>query len=64
MVEVTVEAIDRSDGLSKVVGFAFFPLFLNSARKVPNTEKGAPGVILQNGAYQVPLYIEQPEPGL
>jgi hypothetical protein len=46
MVEITVETIDRSDGLSKVVGFAFFPLFLNQAKKVPNTEQGAVGVIL------------------
>jgi len=26
---ITVETIDRSDGLEKIVGYAYFPLFIN-----------------------------------
>lgn len=28
VVQATIETIDRSDGESKIVGYAYFPLFL------------------------------------
>ena len=30
VIEIAVETIDRSDGLEKIVGYCYFPLFLNS----------------------------------
>jgi hypothetical protein len=56
MIQITIETIDRSDGEDKIVGFAYFPLFLNMGNKHTVTDRMASDILLQNGRYQVPLY--------
>ena len=56
IVQITVETIDRSDGEDKIVGFAYFPLFLNMGNKKTVSDRLASDIILQNGRYQIPLY--------
>lgn len=59
IIEVTVETIDRSDGLEKIIGYCYFPLFLNSQTMQQNTDRNQLGVTLQNGAYQLPIYLDR-----
>ena len=56
---ITVETIDRWDGLEKIVGYAYFPLFLNAQNKLPVSNININSVILQGGAYQIPLYVSK-----
>lgn len=51
VVQITIEAIDRSDGLSKIAGYAYFPLFLKSATKKQVIDKNELAFMLQNGCY-------------
>eukprot|EP00347_Sterkiella_histriomuscorum_P021982 403332092 len=53
---ITVETIDRSDGLEKIVGYAYFPLFLNFQNKMPVNNRNVSNVLLQSGCYQIPIY--------
>lgn len=43
---ITIETIDRSDGTDRIVGYGFFPLFLNANTKRPNTDRKSNSVIL------------------
>lgn len=45
-VMITVETIDRSDGTDKIVGHAYFPLYLNSQTKRPCNDRNNPNVHL------------------
>ena len=56
---ITVETIDRSDGLEKIVGYAYFPLFLNAQTKTPVNNRNVQNVILQSGCYQIPIYVNK-----
>jgi hypothetical protein len=39
IIEVAVETIDRSDGLEKIIGYAYFPIFLHSATFQQNIDR-------------------------
>jgi hypothetical protein len=43
---ITVETIDRADGSEKIVGYAYFPLFLNAQTKLPVSNRNQTGVLL------------------
>jgi hypothetical protein len=51
VIETTIETIDRADGLEKVVGYAYLPMFLNATSRKVNTDRNLNNVILQNGNY-------------
>jgi hypothetical protein len=51
VVEATIETIDRSDGLEKIVGYAYFPLFLDASTRKQNVDRNFTNVTLQNGFY-------------
>jgi hypothetical protein len=48
---ITIETIDRSDGRDKIVGFAYFPLFIDGMTKTPVTNRNNTNNILQTGFY-------------
>jgi hypothetical protein len=33
VIEATIETIDRADGLEKIVGYAYLPMFVNATSK-------------------------------
>jgi hypothetical protein len=39
VIEATVETIDRADGLEKIVGYAYLPMFVNATSRTVNTER-------------------------
>ena len=43
---ITIESLDRSDGLDKIVGYGYFSLFINGFNKQPVTDRAATNVIL------------------
>jgi hypothetical protein len=45
-VVITIETVDRSDGQEKIVGYAYFPLFLNPQNKKPVNDRTSPSNIL------------------
>lgn len=45
IIEATVETIDRSDGLEKIIGYCYFPLFLTSQNS-QNLDRKATTVVL------------------
>ena len=51
VIETTIETIDRADGLEKIVGYAYLPLFLNATSRKVNTDRNLTNVIVQNGNY-------------
>ena len=56
MIQITIETIDRVDMTDKIVGFAYFPLFLNMNNKHTVTDRLSTDILLQNGRYQIPIY--------
>jgi hypothetical protein len=42
----TIETIDRADGLEKVVGYAYLPMFLNATSRKVNTDRNLTNVIV------------------
>jgi choline dehydrogenase-like flavoprotein len=54
---ITIETIDRSDGSNRVVGYGYFPIFMNGNTRRQSTDRNATNVILQTGNYQIPLYM-------
>jgi len=51
MIQITIETIDRVDMTDKIVGFAYFPLFLNMNNKHTVTDRLSTDILLQNGRY-------------
>lgn len=50
-IEIVVETIDRSDMVEKIVGYAYFPLFLGAnAENTPNHPK-VDKFLFHEGAY-------------
>lgn len=43
---ITIETIDRSDGHEKIVGFAYFPLFLSGGSRKPVEDRNSNNNIL------------------
>lgn len=56
---ITIETLDRSDGIEKIVGYAYFPIFLNGQTRTPVNNRSMNNLILQNGCYQIPLYVNK-----
>ena len=56
-----IETFDRSNGEQRVVGYSFFPFFLNKNIKSPISNPNQRKYILQNGFYQLPVYNEHPD---
>jgi hypothetical protein len=48
---ITIETLDRVDGIEKIVGYAYFPLFLNGLTKQACSDRTLSNVILQSGSY-------------
>jgi len=56
LVIISFETIDLSTNKPAVVGYSFFPLFLDKDTKLPITDSGSLSSILHQGAYQMPVY--------
>ena len=46
VIETTIETIDRADGLEKIVGYAYLPMFLNATSRKVNTDRNLTNVIV------------------
>jgi len=51
LMEIMIETIDRSDMTEKIVGYAYFPLFLNKDGQNPPSESNALQYIFHEGCY-------------
>jgi len=51
LIEIIVETIDRSDMNEKIIGYAYFPLFLNKEGSNPPFESNAAQYIFNKGCY-------------
>ena len=58
-IEIVVETIDRSDMLEKIVGYAYFPLFLTKDGNQPPNNPKEPKFLFNEGSYQIPIYYER-----
>ena len=54
-----IDAIDRHQKEQVVVGYAFFPLFVDLATGLPAKKDGGE-FALQNGYYQIPIFSQKP----
>lgn len=48
---ISIETIDRCDGLEKIIGYSYFQLFLNPKTKKAVTDRQSTNNILQTGNY-------------
>jgi len=63
-IEIVVESIDRSDFSEKIVGYAYFPLFLMADQTfLPPFEESTQQFIYNKGDYQIPIYYKRVTPG-
>lgn len=58
-IEIMVETIDRSDMTEKIVGFAYFPLFMMPDGKQTPINSNVLEYVFHEGAYQIPIYYER-----
>lgn len=56
---ISIETIDRSDGHNRIVGYAYFPLFLDGHTLTPCNDRNCANLILQSGCYQIPIYMNK-----
>ena len=56
-----IETFDRSNLEQRVVGFGFFPFFLDKNIKSPITKSNEKKFVLYNGWYQIPMYSSKPD---
>jgi len=61
-IEIIVETMDRSDMNNKIIGFAYFPLFLVKDGTVPPNDDKASSFIYNDGAHQIPVYYNRFNP--
>ena len=54
--EIVVETIDRSDMIEKIVGYAYFPLFLGRDAGNSPAHPGVDQFLFHEGAYQLPVH--------
>ena len=59
--EIMVETIDRVDFNEKVVGFAYFPLFLVQDGSQWPYDESVTDYIPNEGHHQIPIYTERVE---
>ena len=57
---ITLLTIDEysEKGETSIVGFVFFPLFVEFATGEPSKNDSLTGIILHNGEYQIPMYCQ------
>lgn len=59
ILEIMIETVNRSDMHEKIVGFAYFPLFLGldgvNSPHSPEVEK----FMFNEGAYQIPIFANR-----
>jgi hypothetical protein len=60
IIVVKIETFDRSNGEQRIVGYSFFPLFLDKNIKSPVRNPKEKKYVLQNGYYQLPMYSDKP----
>ena len=51
VIEATIETIDRSDGLEKIVGYAYLPIFINATSRQVNIDRNQTNVIPRCGNF-------------
>lgn len=56
-----IETFDRANGEQRIVGYSFFPFFLDKNIKSIITDPKEKKYVLQNGMYQLPIYSEKPD---
>ena len=56
-----VDTLDKISLLQKVVGYAFFPLFVDRATGEPARVDSDAAFALNTGNYQIPLFCEVPK---
>lgn len=59
-----IETIDRSDLNEKIVGFAYFPLFMLTDGKQTPFSENAEEFVIHEGNYQIPVYYERIPDGI
>ena len=57
---ITMETIDRVSLLQRVVGYCYFPLFVDKLTGEPSKNEASSEYCLNNGCYQLPLYCDKP----
>ena len=55
-----IETFDRSNGEQRVIGYSFFPFFMDKNIKAPITKASEKKYVLQNGNYQLPVFSDHP----
>ena len=55
-IEIVVETIDRVDLSQKIVGYAYFPLFLTPDANGPPLDINLKKYIFNEGYHQIPIY--------
>lgn len=66
LLHLSFMTIDATTLKEKLIGFSFFPLFINSATKMPVMPEDRLDIdridnrALHKGAYQMPIYSEYP----
>lgn len=60
VVIITVYTIDRTNNQIRTVGWSVFPMFLNRLSMLPCDNIKDRDVILNEGLFQVPIYIQNP----
>ena len=58
-IEIMVETVDRSDMMEKIVGFAYFPLFLAPDGKQTPFNANATDFLFNEGCHQIPIFYDR-----
>ena len=58
--EIMIETVDRSDMTEKIVGYAYFPLFLMADQSLtPPFEESTQQFVYNQGDFQIPIYYKR-----
>ena len=60
MILIRLITIDKAHNESRVIGYSAINLFLNRYSEEQPTEESDSDIVLQSGAYQIPVYAEEP----
>lgn len=55
-----IETFDRANGEQRIVGYSFFPLFMDKNIKSPAKNPKESKYVLHNGNYQLPIFSQKP----
>lgn len=59
MLEIMIEGIDREDRKDKIIGYAYFPLFLSTDGRNSSHSPEATEYIFTDGNWQIPVYYRR-----